>query len=670
MLKKRFLRIAAVFLTLIITAVTALAVLPARKVKAAAVTPKAVNIYYIKNKNSGMYLTVQGDSSSSGANVIQSKGTGSLGQRWILEANSNGTYRLHPATDMTGGISLDVANGSANNNTNIQIWGNNGYSAQNFSLKSSSDGYAITTAVSNGASCLDVAGASTATGANVIEYTYKGSANQIWYFEEAQWPSSGSGSSSSGSGSSGSGSSSSGSTSVAIDSVYSQQRLQFVNTNDNSFLTAPSSTGNTKTSTASSTYNQWVLENNGSNKYMIVNAATGYVLAPSGNTANSGSSVVATGKTGSTAQYWTISAVTTDANNNGYAYKISNCANTNLCLQKSGQGFILGSYKGNSTHKFYINSYGVEGFAGKCKSVDGKETASVLGGALGKTVYVSNVSDLQSYCSGSTPYTIVINGNISATNLTKVNVGSNKTIIGSFNANTLNNIHFRCISNSGNVIFKNLTLKHDADKNANDDIQMYISNGTKFWVDHCTFPGHTINKSDVDKHMYVGLKADYVTVSANVFMNHKYSLILGYPAEDGMSTYKGYPQMTICNNYFYNCETRAPGLMRYGYYHVYNNFVYSFNLGFTPYTGSTIYSEKNYFDKGAYAGWVIDDYGVGNFTDNGSVLSSSLSGIKTAQTSWRPITSYSYATRNAADAKAWAQANAGVQKSTLHYAID
>ena len=71
---------------------------------------------------------------------------------------------------------------------------------------------------------------------------------------------------------------------------------------DNSFLTAPSSTGNTKTSTASSTYNQWVLENNGSNKYMIVNAATGYVLAPSGNTANSGSSVVATGKTGSTAQ--------------------------------------------------------------------------------------------------------------------------------------------------------------------------------------------------------------------------------------------------------------------------------------------------------------------------------------------------------------------------------
>lgn len=660
MLKKRFKRVAALALTLVMSAVTAIAILPTKSTSAAAVTPESGNIYYIKNKNSGMYLTVEGDSSTSGANVIQSTGTGSLGQRWILEENSDGSYRLHPATDMTGGLSLDVYYGSADNNTNIQICSNNGYTAQNFYLEASGDGYAITTVVSSGSSCLDVAGASTSSGANVIEYTNKGSANQIWYFEQAQWPSSSSSSSSS----------STSTTTVAVDSSYSQQRLQFINTNDSSYLTAPSSTGATTTSSDSSTYNQWVLVNNGSNQYMIVNAATGYVLAPSGNSASSGASVVATGKTGATAQYWTITAVSTDANGDGYAYKIVNCANTSLCLQKSGSSFILGSYSGSSTHKFYINSYGVEGFAGMCTGVDGDVTASVLGGALGTTVYVSDVSTLATYCAGSTPYTIVINGNISVSDLTKVYVGSNKTIIGSFSANTLTNVHFRCTSNSGNVIFKNLTLKHDADKNENDDIQIYISDGEKFWVDHCTFPGHTISSSDVDKLMYVGLKADYVTVSGNVFMNHEYGLILGYPTEGGESTYTGYPQMTICNNYFYNVLYRAPGLMRYGYFHVYNNFVYNFNLGYTPYTACTIYSEKNYFDAGSAKGCVVDDKGVGAFTDSGSVLSSSLSSLKTASTSWRPITCYSYATRSAADAKTWVQNYTGVQSSTIYYAID
>ena len=78
-------------------------------VSAAGVSPSSGNIYYIKNKNSGLYLTVQNDSKANGANVVQSTGTGSLGQRWILEKNSNGTYRFHPATDMSGGVSLDLA---------------------------------------------------------------------------------------------------------------------------------------------------------------------------------------------------------------------------------------------------------------------------------------------------------------------------------------------------------------------------------------------------------------------------------------------------------------------------------------------------------------------------------------------------------------------------------
>lgn len=165
----------------------------AEHASAAGVTPENGKIYYIKNKNSGMYLTVQGDSSANGANVCQATGTGSLGQRWILEQNANGTFRLHPATDMTGGVSLDVTYGSTEGGTNIQIWENNGQSPQNFGITQSGDGYAITTEVTSHQSCLDVSNASQASGANVIQWTNRGAANQIWYFEEAQWPSGGSG---------------------------------------------------------------------------------------------------------------------------------------------------------------------------------------------------------------------------------------------------------------------------------------------------------------------------------------------------------------------------------------------------------------------------------------------------------------------------------------------
>ena len=128
--------------------------------------------------------------------------------------------------------------------------------------------------------------------------------------------------------------------------------------------------------------------------------------------------------------------------------------------------------------------------------------------------------------------------------------------------------------------------------------------------------------------------------------------------------------MTIANNYFYNNYTRAPGLMRYGYFHCYNNYIYSFHLGYTPYTGCNIYSEKNYFDAGSYAGCVVDDKGVGAFTDTGSVLSSDISNLSTAATSWRPSTNYGYATRSASDAKTWAVNYAGAQSSKIVYAID
>jgi pectate lyase len=465
-----------------------------------------------------------------------------------------------------------------------------------------------------------------------------------------------------------------GATSTAINGDgYPDQLMQFVSTSDGKYLTASSTAANANiiSSQTSSTSNKWKIVKKGSDYYQIVNEASGYVLAPSGNNVSSGNKVVVTSNSGNTASYWKVVSVKTDCNSDALNYKVVNYNNTNLALTLSGTSYVLNTYSGSSTQCFRFNAYGAEGFAGYCKNMSNKEKASITGGVLGDVVYVTSISELQNYASGSTPYTIVIKGNLSASSITKVTVGKNKTFVGSFSNHTLNNVHFRAISSSGNVIFKNITFSHSGNLNANDDIQVYISNGNNFWLDHCTWTGHSsLTSSDVDKHLYVGLKADYITVTGCKFMNHEYGLILGYPEDDGLGTYSGYPQMTIANNYFTGVLTRAPGLMRYGYFHCYNNYVYDFNLGYTPYTGVNIYSEKNCFEKGSHTGAVVDDHGVGAFTDSGSILSYSITNLKTGPSSFRPINNYGYATRSASDAKTWCLNCCGSQSSKLTYAID
>lgn len=454
---------------------------------------------------------------------------------------------------------------------------------------------------------------------------------------------------------------------------YHEQRMQFVNAGNGSFLTAGTSSSEASVTAGSnsSTMNQWVLQKSGNDAYQIKNVASGSVLAPNGNTAGSGVSVVVTGSPSGSSQFWKLVPVGTDANSNALSYKIVNSANTGLALTLSNGAYILSSDSGAAAQRFLFNAYGAEGFAGYCKNMNGRDVASITGGVLGAVVNVSSVSELQRYASGATPYTIVIGRDISASSLTKVNVGKNKTFVGSYGSNTLNNIHFRCISDSGNIIFKNITFSHSSGINANDDIQVYISSGNKFWLDHCTFTGHTrTTSSDVDKFIYVGLYADYVSVTGCEFGIHKYGLILGY-YNDNSRQYAGYPRMTIANNYFHGTATRAPGLMRYGYFHAYNNFVYDFHLGYTVYTGSNVYSENNYFDKGNNSGAVLDVYpGVGAFTDSGSVLSSNVKNVGVPTTSWRPSKNYDYSAINANDVPSWCQRNAGSQSSTLVYAID
>ncbi|MES9643677.1 pectate lyase [Bacillus velezensis] len=312
---------------------------------------------------------------------------------------------------------------------------------------------------------------------------------------------------------------------------------------------------------------------------------------------------------------------------------------------------------------------GLTGFAGNAKDHNGKAKSAVSGGQGGPVVYVSNLNDLKNNAGGTDRKTIVITSDISSPGKAVVTVGANKTIVGSYTSHRLTNIYLTTGSGSNNVIFKNLIISHSAAITGNNDIPMYIANGQNYWIDHVWFEGHSYNpnsRSDLGKLLYVGAKADFVTLSNSKFTDHLYGLILGYPNDDNEGrNYIGYPHMTITNNYFNNVYVRSPGLMRYGYFHAKNNYVTNFNLGFTIHTNATVFSEANYFGNGNEKGGMIDDYGTAQFTDTGSFPS--LKAPKSPRTGWNPRSNYSYGTLSAQDAKNFAQSYAGAQNTNLRY---
>ncbi len=94
----------------------------------------------------------------------------------VALSSVEGTFYIRNAFS---GLYLDIENGSAENNANIQQWAYNGFDAQKFKIVSDGNGYYhILTGASGYTKCVDVAGKKTADGTNIAQYTYKGSSNQ------------------------------------------------------------------------------------------------------------------------------------------------------------------------------------------------------------------------------------------------------------------------------------------------------------------------------------------------------------------------------------------------------------------------------------------------------------------------------------------------------------
>ncbi len=454
----------------------------------------------------------------------------------------------------------------------------------------------------------------------------------------------------------------------------------------------------------------WRFDRVGSNSvgtfFKLCNAESGRLLTPKSYNVTAGNDVIMYGSESAQSQHWYVVPVSTDHLGNNLYYKIVNYSDSSLALTRGSSGMTLASYSGADSQLWLLNPDGDQGFAGYCSddqpNVSGSTIkAADIGGLFGEIVEASTFSQLKSYCNSTTPYTIIVTGNISVSSLTKdssgryycpdgrIYVEGNKTIIGSYSNHTLNNVALLTDRNSStcnNIIIKNFDFQHSVDANGNDNITVYFSGGENLWVDHCTFTGHSdYNKAstgleDYDKFFACCYNADYCTVSDCSFGLHEYGLILGYPDDTAAikASYDNFPRMSIISNKFYQTLTRGPGLMRWGYYHSLCNYVDTFSMAYTVHSGCDIYAENCYYANG---GNVICDWNsityAGAYAESGSTFvscnrtvqgqgTSSNPSYSTAS-SWRPNTNYSYTTISSANAKTYCSNYSGCQSSRSNY---
>lgn len=159
------------------------------KASAASSTISNNGYYYIRNYYTGKYMTVSG--SSSGANVYQSKFTGTTYQRFKLSlvsgSGSSAYYNIIPSVNTS--LRFDVDNMSTANGTNLKIFAQSSAypNAQQFKFISNGDGtYRIVPkccASSSPNEVIEVAGPSIADGTNIQIWDWVNGVGQKWILE-------------------------------------------------------------------------------------------------------------------------------------------------------------------------------------------------------------------------------------------------------------------------------------------------------------------------------------------------------------------------------------------------------------------------------------------------------------------------------------------------------
>lgn len=327
------------------------------------------------------------------------------------------------------------------------------------------------------------------------------------------------------------------------------------------------------------TSENWRIEYVSSGVYNIINMSNGEYL-----TAN-GTDCITASKNSKDTQNWNIIGVTEDFDGYFLYYKIINVStDTALTYYQGSNTVALTSYTNDNAQKWKLNCYGLEGFASNCMVSEG-EKAGTIGGLLGETIYVNSVDEFKTALNSTEPLTIVVNSNLDCSSAGYIRIRDNKTILGSYNANTIQDCMLRTNNEYGtegdnpsdNIIIKNIDF--EAINNSNK-ILIQIWSSRNIWIDHCTFNSQLDrNKDEVGKFIWINTpyesyldakdrlrSPDYITISYNTFANRYWTVAYGTQNDETTRC-----RTTLMYNIWDNCVRRCPQIGN-GIGHIYNNY--------------------------------------------------------------------------------------------------
>lgn len=210
-----------------------------------------------------------------------------------------------------------------------------------------------------------------------------------------------------------------------------------------------------------------------------------------------------------------------------------------------------------------------------------------IGGQGGREVTVSNLEEFARYADSDEPHIIRVQGIIPLSGM--VPVGSNTTVLGVGNNSgfTGGGLDIRGVRN---VIIRNLKLSF-----SRDDL-IKVKESENIWIDH----NELWNDRNHDKDYYDGLVditrgSSYVTVSWNYMHDHIKGSLVGAGDDHGDSD-RGRLKVTYHHNLFENVSSRIPSL-RFGTGHFYNNLVVNADFAINSRMGAQMLVEGNIFDS-------------------------------------------------------------------------
>ena len=132
--------------------------------------------YEIVARHSGKCVDIEGESTASGARVIQFVCGGWANQQFQIVPVGGGYYKI---VARHSGKVLDVQWGGLDNGTPVWQWDDNGSAAQQWAIIDVGGGYYKIVAHHSG-KALDVTGGSTADLTQIQQWDYFGNGNQQW----------------------------------------------------------------------------------------------------------------------------------------------------------------------------------------------------------------------------------------------------------------------------------------------------------------------------------------------------------------------------------------------------------------------------------------------------------------------------------------------------------